>query len=134
MEKDEKKDVSKKENTPVPPSERVVLDAKGIGPIKSVTISEKIDPDMVSIGKEFFDTKCISCHLADSKLVGPAPKGILSRRSPEYIMNMMLNPEEMIKKDPLAKELLEEFKGVPMIDQGLNEKEARAILEYFRTL
>ena len=40
----------------------------------------------------------------------------------------------MLEKDPLAKDLLKEFNGTPMINQGLTEKDARAVLEYFRTL
>jgi hypothetical protein len=40
----------------------------------------------------------------------------------------------MVNEDPLAKELLMEFNGSPMANQGLSEEEARAVLEYFRTL
>ena len=40
----------------------------------------------------------------------------------------------MTQKDPLAKQLLIEFNGSPMANQGLTEEEARSILEYFRTL
>ena len=47
---------------------------------------------------------------------------------------MILNPEEMTQKDPLAKELLIEFNGSPMANQGLTKEDARAVLEYFRTL
>jgi hypothetical protein len=49
-------------------------------------------------------------------------------------MNMILNPEEMTKNDPLAKALLIEFNGSPMANQNLTEEEARQVLEYFRTL
>ncbi|WP_340154151.1 c-type cytochrome, partial [uncultured Winogradskyella sp.] len=77
---------------------------------------------------------CTACHKADKKFIGPAPTGILSRRSPEWVMNMILNPEEMIKQDPLAQDLLLEFNGAPMANQHLTEEEARAVLEYFRTL
>jgi hypothetical protein len=49
-------------------------------------------------------------------------------------MNMILNPEVMIKEDPLTEELLKEFNGAPMANQNLKEDEARAVLEYFRTL
>ncbi|WP_236980376.1 PVC-type heme-binding CxxCH protein [Membranihabitans maritimus] len=118
----------------IPPSQRVVLDNKGVGPVKELNLPDDIDAEMVKEGKELFDTKCISCHIADKKLVGPAPKGILERRSPEWVMNMIINPTEMLEKDPLAQELLEEFNGTPMIEERITEKEARAILEYFRTL
>ncbi|GAA5225354.1 hypothetical protein GCM10025777_59850 [Membranihabitans marinus] len=128
------KDVPESSEVEDLPSKRIVLDNKGVGPIKNLELPTEIDQSMVLKGKNLFDTKCITCHLADKNVIGPAPKGILKRRSPEWIMNMILNPAEMLEKDPLAKELLVEFKGTPMIDEGMTEEEARAMLEYFRTL
>jgi len=49
-------------------------------------------------------------------------------------MNMILNPENMIANDPIAKQLLAEANGAPMANQHLTEEQARAILEYFRTI
>ncbi len=49
-------------------------------------------------------------------------------------MNMILNPEEMVFKDPIAKKLLAEYNFAPMANQNLTEDQARKILEYFRTL
>ena len=50
-------------------------------------------------------------------------------------MNFMLNPDEMVEKDETAKALFEEYNKVPMvIPGGITEEEARAILEYFRTI
>jgi hypothetical protein len=40
----------------------------------------------------------------------------------------------MVAENPLAKELLIEFNGSPMANQSLTEEEARAVVEYFRTL
>ena len=73
-------------------------------------------------------------HKPTKKFIGPAPKGILERRSPEWVMNMILNPEEMIANDPIAKQLLAEANGSPMANQHLTEEQARAVLEYFRTI
>ena len=92
---------------------------------------------MVGLGeadKDVFKKMCTACHRADKKFIGPAPTGLLDRRSPEWVMNMILNPEEMVQKDALAKELLIEFNGSPMANQNLSEEDARAVLEYFRTL
>lgn len=126
------------ESTPatsdVKPSERVDMSTKGVGPVKSVTIGETIDQDMATKGEALYNTNCLACHKTDKKFIGPAPKGILERRTPEWIMNMILDPEGMVKNDALAKELLIEFNGSPMANQGLTEEEARQILEYFRTL
>lgn len=105
---------------------------KGIGPISNVSLGE-IDQTMVTEGEAIFKAKCTACHKISKKFIGPALKGITERRSPEWIMNMTINPEEMIQKDPIAKVLLAEANGAPMANQNLTEEEARALLEYFRT-
>ena len=122
------------ETSEIKASERIVLDNKGIGPIKSLSLSEEIDEGMAATGKEVYDQLCLACHRIGKKFIGPAPNGILERRSPEWVMNMILNPEVMVKEDPLAKELFIEYNGSPMANQGLTEDQARAVLEYFRTL
>src|SRR5690625_352708 len=118
----------------VPASQRVDLENKGVGPITSLELDPDIDRPLAVEGKKIFDQMCMACHKPDSKFIGPAPKGILERRTPEWVMNMILNPEVMVEEDPLARDLLMEYNGSPMANQGLTEDEARAILEYFRTL
>lgn len=115
-------------------SERVALDNKGVGPIQNITLDPEIDPAMASEGEAIYNQMCLACHKVGKRFIGPAPNGILERRSPEWVMNMILNPEVMVKEDPLAKDLLIEFNGSPMANQGLTEEQARAVLEYFRTL
>lgn len=105
---------------------------KGIGPISSVDLGE-IDPDLAIKGETEFKAKCTACHKISKRHIGPALKGVTQRRSPEWIMNMILNPEDMVQNDPIAKTLLIEYNGAPMANQNLTEEEARSILEYFRT-
>lgn len=120
------------------PAENTVSDDpmanKGIGPVTSVTLAPEIDKAMADKGMEVYESKCSACHKTEEKFIGPAPKGILDRRSPEWVMNMILNPEEMTQKDPIARALLIEFNGSPMANQNLTQEEARSVLEYFRTL
>lgn len=105
---------------------------KGIGPISSISLGE-LDQAMVAQGEEVFKAKCTACHKISKKFIGPQLQGVTERRSPEWIMNMVLNPEEMVQKDPIAKQLLIDYNGAPMANQNLTEDEARALLEYFRT-
>ena len=105
---------------------------KGLGPIQSVTLGE-LDAEMAKKGEEIYILKCTACHSAETEKLGPAPKGILERRTPEWIMNMILNPEEMAMKDPIGRGMLMKYNTV-MANQGLTEDDARAVLEYFRTL
>ena len=106
---------------------------KGIGPIKLMVLND-INPALAAEGEVIYKEKCVACHKPTEKFVGPAPKGILDRRSPEWIMNMILNPEEMVKSDPIAKQLLIEANLAPMANQHLTEAQARKVLEYFRTI
>jgi cytochrome c len=104
---------------------------KGIGMIKEVKLNE-IDQNMVVEGKSLFQKKCSTCHRLDEKFIGSALRGITKRRTPEWIMNMILNPDGMIKENKEARELFEKLK-VRMAPQNMNEDEARKILEYLRS-
>ena len=110
------------------------LDNKGIGPIRKVDFETTINNDLAEKGKATFNQKCTACHMANRKLIGPAMKGIYERRSPEWVMNMLLNPAEMLKKDPIAIALLKEYNNIMMLNQNLTNDEARSISEYLRTL
>ncbi|HWQ82759.1 MAG TPA: cytochrome c [Ignavibacteria bacterium] len=104
----------------------------GIGPVKKVTLGA-LDKSMSEKGKTIFDQKCVACHKFDSKLVGPPLKGITQRRKPEWIMNMILNPEQMTKEDVAAKQLFGQYL-TQMTFQNVSEDDARSILEYFRSV
>lgn len=108
------------------------INQKGLGPITKVELGE-IDPELAKKGSEIYTLKCTACHAPDVEKLGPAPIGIMKRRTPEWIMNMILNPEEMAMKDPIGRGMLMKYNTV-MANQGLTEEDARAVLEYFRTL
>lgn len=119
--------------------EEAVVDpmtSKGVGPISHVDIdlTAPVDEALAAKGSEVYEKLCTACHKPDKKHIGPSPQGIFERRTPEWIMNMIMDPDRMVKEDPTAKALLIEFNGSPMANQNVSEEDARAILEYFRTL
>ncbi len=120
--------------TGTPASQRVDLVSKGVGPVTSMELPDALNADLLAKGERYYNRLCVACHRIGKKSIGPALNGILARRSPEWIMNMTMKPEEMVKKDPLARDLLQEYDGSPMANQGLSRDQARAILEYLRTL
>lgn len=103
----------------------------GIGPVKQKIELGTIDVKLVEQGKAIFDSKCAACHKLDERYVGPAQRDVIKRRTPEYILNMMLNPEENYKRHPEAKKMLGEYM-TQMPNQNISIDEAKAILEYFR--
>jgi cytochrome c len=126
--------IDKKSNNTSESKVLVDLDNKGIGPIKKVDFETTINNDLAEKGKATFNQKCTACHMANRKLIGPAMNGLYERRSPEWVMNMLLNPAEMLKKDPVAIALLKEYNNIMMLNQNLSNEEARSITEYLRTL
>ena len=104
----------------------------GIGPVKEpVTLGEP-DHEMAEAGEKVFEGKCGACHKMGEKYVGPALGEVTVRRTPAYIMNMILNPQEMVERHPVAKQLLAEHMTI-MPNQGLTRDEARQVVEYLRT-
>jgi mono/diheme cytochrome c family protein len=105
----------------------------GIGPITApVTLPAEVDPAMAEAGQKVFQTKCSACHKMGEKYVGPALGEVTTRRTPAFIMNMILNPQEMIERHPVTKQLVAEMMSF-MPNQGLTQDEARQVLEYLRT-
>lgn len=105
----------------------------GFGPVSHVDIDPNvIDSTMVAQGKVIFQNSCTTCHKIHESAMGPALGGVVQERSPEWVMNMILNPEEMLEKDPLAKSMIAKF-DAQMVDKNLSREEARKVLEYLRT-
>lgn len=119
---------------PKTPTAIIDLNNVGIGPIESLNFDEEINQEMATTGKGLFGQKCTACHKTNKRYIGPALAGIYERRNPAWVMNILLNPDEMLKKDPIAIKLLEEYNNVLMFNQNLSQEEARALAEYFRTL
>jgi mono/diheme cytochrome c family protein len=103
---------------------------RGVGPVKTLELGP-LDEAMATEGQAIFTTKCSACHKLDQKYVGPSLNGVTSRRSPEWIMNMILNPDRMTKENAAAKELFATYM-TQMTNQNIKKDEARKILEYFR--
>ncbi len=133
-EEDEKKENASEKNEAGTEAYEHWQNNKGIGPVKKIELGETIDQTMADAGAKIYKEKCTSCHKPDKRFIGPSPKGVFERRTPEWVMNMILNPEKMVKEDPIAKQLLMDYNLSPMANQNLTEDEARKVLEYFRTL
>ena len=105
----------------------------GIGPVKNVVLGP-IDKKIADDGKILFTTKCIICHEMDTKKIGPPLRNVTKDRAPEYIMNLLVNAPQMQKEDPIVKDLFKKYNNVPMPDPAFTQTQARAMLEYLRTM
>jgi len=126
--KTEKKAVAQEEGVPVD------MDNDGVGPYKGVTFPDEVNAELAAAGEAKYSAICTACHMAEQRMIGPALKGVYERRSPAWVMNMLKNPDGMLKEDPIAKALLKEYNNAIMLNQNLTDDETRAIAEYLRTL
>lgn len=109
-----------------------IADGKGIGEVKNVTLNNPLDEERVKRGLSIYEMKCQACHrLDDKRVVGPGFAGVTQKRKPEWIMNMITNPDAMLDNDPVAQELLE-LCLTRMPNQNVGIGDARDILEYLR--
>lgn len=102
----------------------------GVGPVTHVEMGP-LDPKMAAEGKNLFDNKCAVCHSLKERKVGPPLGQVAGQRTPEFIMNMIMNAPHMEQNDPAAKKLLAEY-HVSMPDLSLDRQQSREILEYLR--
>lgn len=104
----------------------------GIGPVTETVDFGEIDKKLAAHGEDIFSMKCEMCHNMEGRMVGPELGNVLDRRSPEFVMNMILNPGGMTKEHPIGKELLQEYMTA-MPFQNVSKDDARAIIEYLRS-
>nr|WP_315396565.1 cytochrome c [uncultured Sphingobacterium sp.] len=103
---------------------------KGIGSITSFE-HKPFDQKLADEGNKLFIVKCTMCHEIKEDKIGPALYGVTKKRTPEWMMNMILNPDKMLAEDPDAQLLSKSYVGT-MTALGLQTQEAVAILEYLR--
>jgi len=105
---------------------------RGEGKFDKIDLSPNLDHALANAGEKVSGVKCLSCHkLTEERLVGPGWKGVTLRRTPEWLMNFVTNPDPMIDKDPELQAQLE-LCLVRMPNQSIGDQEAREILEYMR--
>lgn len=105
----------------------------GIGPIKEKLDLGQIDMIKAKSGEKIFTEKCTQCHKLDERYTGPALRDVTSRRTAEFILNQILNPEEMTKRHPEVKKLLATY-PTQMTFQNVSVDDAKAILDYLRSV
>lgn len=97
------------------------------------SVAADLDQELVAAGENVYRMKaCMSCHtFGEGRRVGPDLLGVTERRDEEWLKNFIKNPDEMLRTDAVAKELLREYL-VPMPNQGLTDEEVTAVVEYLK--
>jgi cytochrome c len=118
--------------SPVNPELQVSGD-KGVGPFKDVKLGP-VDQAKAKKGLSIFMAKCFLCHELDNKKLGPPLRNITKRETPEFILNMIVNPTGMQKENEKIKEMMKTYNNLPMLDQQVSQQDALNILDYLRSV
>ncbi|MFM7217073.1 MAG: c-type cytochrome [Bacteroidota bacterium] len=91
------------------------------------------DAASVQDGEALFKANCASCHAVKEKLVGPALKGIETRRPEEWLLKWIKNSGSVVKSgDEYAVKLYNEYNKVAMPSFNLKDAEIKSILAYVK--
>ncbi len=89
------------------------------------------DPVAVQ-GKLTFESRCLACHsIGGGDKMGPDLYGVTHHADAGWLTRWLKNPDEMLKTDAHAKELLGKYK-VPMPNQNLTDEGIKELIAYFK--
>ncbi len=83
-------------------------------------------------GEKLFNIKCRDCHALDKRRVGPALAGATERRSREWLEHWLEDPVAMVKGDPVAGQLMAQYK-TQMPKLGLKTAEIALLIDWLAT-
>lgn len=83
-------------------------------------------------GQALFQEKCVACHtIGQGDRVGPDLAGVTARRSHAWLDAWISAPDRVLAQgDPIAKELFQKYRGMPMPNQGLAVDQVAALIAY----
>ncbi len=85
----------------------------------------------VTAGEEVFKRYCITCHtLGQGDRIGPDLRGVHERQEKEWLVRWIDDPIGMAENDPIGRELLAKWNGIPMSDSNLDSQQIEDVLAY----
>jgi mono/diheme cytochrome c family protein len=83
-------------------------------------------------GQALFQERCAACHsIGDGDRVGPDLAGVAARRDRAWLTRWIAAPDRVLAgRDPVATDLLQKYRGVPMPNLALGAADVEAIVAY----
>ena len=90
------------------------------------------DEELAEQGEKLFREKgCSACHAFGVRMSGPDLEGVSMRRTAQWMEHQILEPEVMVKEDPISRALFAQY-ALQMTNQHLTPAEAKAVIEYLK--
>ncbi len=115
-----------------PPRPRALAAAPAARPVPGDTVGVGPDPEeMLALGRELFqDLGCAFCHGPEGRArIAPDLSSTLPHRSFDWVYRMILQPDSMVRNDPVAKGMYEQYE-LQMPDRAVTPWEALVLYEY----
>jgi len=91
-----------------------------------------VDAAKAAQGEKLFTSKgCTVCHGFGKKIQCPDLQPVAGQRTAEWMKHQIMEPDVMTKTDPIAKQLLAEYK-TQMTNLHVTDGEAGALIEYIK--
>ncbi|HET9234270.1 MAG TPA: cytochrome c [Candidatus Eisenbacteria bacterium] len=98
------------------------------GPKAIETVS--INPGLADWGAKVFEKRaCVTCHAIGQRKQGPDLAGVATRRTEAWMTKQIVDPEWMIKNDPISRQLFAEY-ALQMANQHVPEQEVKALIQF----
>jgi len=83
-------------------------------------------------GQYTFKNHCLACHsIGAGDAIGPDLKGVVAKRDRAWLTRFIATPDKVLAAgDPIAQELLEQYKQVRMPNLALSEQDAAVLIDY----
>ncbi|MBE0565221.1 MAG: cytochrome c [Krumholzibacteria bacterium] len=104
--------------------------AAGLNDGPKAAESLTLDEGLASWGEQIFkDKACVTCHALGERKQGPDLAGVADRRTERWLKRQIMDPEWMLKNDPIARGLMAEY-ALQMANQQVKDAEANALVQY----
>lgn len=86
----------------------------------------------ITKGEDLFRSRCDACHsLGTEDGLGPGLQGVTQRRDKVWLARWLKMPDQMLsEKDPIAIDLFNRYKKLPMSNLRLSDADVEALIEY----
>jgi mono/diheme cytochrome c family protein len=90
----------------------------------------QFNPGLADWGAQVFQQRaCVTCHAIGQRKQGPDLAGVANRRTEAWMTKQIMDPEWMVKNDPLSHKLFAEY-ALQMANQHVPEQEVKALIQF----
>jgi protein SCO1/2 len=102
------------------------------GPKRELKSYADAKPMNLDFGEYTFKQHCAACHtIGQGAHIGPDLLGVTKTRDRDWLARFILAPDKLLADDdPIAKELFEKYKNVPMPNLALSPADVSAVVNY----